>query len=135
MANAFRAGHARSIHQAKEPVMPYYAIGRLHDVNVGPEIVEYLRRIDATLEPFGGRFIIHSGPATVLEGSWSGDLIVIAFPDQDSARAWYESPAYRQILPLRTRNSRGDVFFIEGVSADHKATDVLAGIPADQPLG
>ncbi len=115
--------------------MPYYAIGRLHDVNVGPEIVAYLRRIDATLEPFGGRFIIHGGPVTVLEGSWSGDLIVIAFPDQDSARAWYESPAYRQILPLRTRNSRGDVFFIEGVSADHKATDVLAGIPADQPLG
>ncbi len=115
--------------------MSTYAIGRLHDVNVGPEIVAYLRRIDATLEPFGGRFIIHGGPVTVLEGSWSGDLIVIAFPDQDSARAWYESPAYRQILPLRTRNSRGDVFFIEGVSADHKATDVLAGIPADQPLG
>jgi uncharacterized protein (DUF1330 family) len=115
--------------------MSTYAIGHLHDVNVGPDVVEYLQRIDATLEPFGGRFIIHGGPATILEGSWSGDLIVIAFPDRDCARAWYESPAYRQILPLRTRNSRGDVFFIEGVDADHKATDVLAGIPADQPLG
>jgi uncharacterized protein (DUF1330 family) len=115
--------------------MPAYAVGRLHDVTIGPDIVEYLQRIDATLEPFGGRFIIHGGPATRLEGSWSGDLIVIAFPNQDSARAWYESPAYRQILPLRTRNSRGDVFLIEGVEADHKATDVLAGIPADQPLG
>ncbi|MBM1170556.1 DUF1330 domain-containing protein [Microvirga arabica] len=115
--------------------MPAYAVGHLHDVNVGPDIVAYLKHIDATLEPFGGRFIIHGGKVTMMEGSWSGDLIVIAFPDRDSAHAWYDSPAYRQILPLRTRNSRGDVFFIEGVDADHKATDVLAGVPADQPLG
>ena len=115
--------------------MPAYAVGHLHDVNVGPDIIAYLKRIDATLEPFGGRFIIHGGPVTLLEGLWSGDLIVIAFPDRDSARAWYDSPAYRQILPLRTGNSRGDVFLIEGVDADHKATDVLAEILADQPLG
>ena len=115
--------------------MSTYAVGHLHDVNVGPDIVEYLRRIDDTLAPFGGRFIIHGGPVTRLEGSWSGDLIVIAFPDKNSARAWYESPAYRQILPLRTGNAQGDVFLIEGVDLDHKATDILAGIPADQPLG
>ncbi|MBA1155323.1 DUF1330 domain-containing protein [Microvirga mediterraneensis] len=116
--------------------MTTYAIGHLHDVNVGPDIVEYLRRIDETLAPFEGRFIIHGGPATVVEGSWSGDLIVIAFPDGDSARAWYDSPAYRRILPLRTGNSRGDVFFIDGVSADHRAADVIAKLPlSDQPLG
>ncbi|MBJ6128292.1 DUF1330 domain-containing protein [Microvirga splendida] len=109
--------------------MPAYAVGHLHDVNVGPDIVEYLNRIDATLEPFGGRFIVHGGPVDVLEGSWSGDLIVIAFPDKASAHAWYASPAYRRILPLRTRNSRGDVFLIDGVTDDHKATDVLAGLP------
>jgi len=115
--------------------MTAYAIGHLHDVNVGPDIVEYLRRIDETLAPFGGRFIIHGGPVTILEGSWSGDLIVIAFPDKDRARAWYDSPAYRRILPLRTGNSRGDVVFIDGVSADHKAADIIAGLPvADQPL-
>jgi uncharacterized protein (DUF1330 family) len=120
----------------KEPAMPAYAIGHLHDVNVGPDIVEYLKRIDDTLAPFGGRFIIHGGEASVMEGSWSGDLIVIAFPDMGQARAWYHSPAYRRILPLRTDNSRGDVFFIDGVSADHRAADILAGLPLmDQPLG
>jgi uncharacterized protein (DUF1330 family) len=120
----------------KEHAMPAYAVGHLHDVNVGPDVVEYLKRIDETLAPFDGRFIIHGGPVSVVEGSWSGDLIVIEFPDKDSIRAWYDSPAYRQILPLRTKNSRGAIFFIDGVSDDHKATDVLAGIPMmDQPLG
>lgn len=106
--------------------MPAYAIGHLHDVTMGPEIVEYLQRIDETLVPFDGHFIIHGGPVERLEGAWSGDLIVIAFPDKDRARAWYASPAYRQILPLRTRNSTGDVFLVDGVSRDHKATDILA---------
>ena len=109
--------------------MPAYAVAHLQDVNVGPEIVEYIQRIDETLAPFGGRFLIHGGPVEVLEGTWPGDLIVIAFPNRSQARAWYASPAYRRILPLRTGNSKGDTFFIDGVSDNHKATDVLAGLP------
>jgi uncharacterized protein (DUF1330 family) len=105
--------------------MAAYAIGHLHDVAMGPAIVAYLERIDATLEPFGGRFLIHGGAPDVLEGRWSGDLIVIAFPDLARARAWYASPAYRAILPLRTGNSRGEVLLVDGVSDDHRATDIL----------
>ena len=116
--------------------MPAYAVGYLHDVNVSPDIVEYLRRIDATLAPFGGRFVLHGEPVEVLEGSWSGDLVVIEFPDRKSAREWYASRAYRRILPLRSENSSSVVFLTDGVSADHKATDILSGLPMmDQPLG
>jgi uncharacterized protein (DUF1330 family) len=113
----------------KEHTMPAYAVAHLQDVTMGPDIVAYLRRIDETLAPFGGRFLIHGGPVEVLEGAWQGDLIVIPFPDRTQARAWYASPAYRQILPLRTGNAKGDTFLIDGVSDDHKATDILAGLP------
>ncbi|WP_414472463.1 DUF1330 domain-containing protein [Microvirga sp. M2] len=106
--------------------MPAYAVARLHDVAMGPEIVAYLQKIDATLAPFDGRFIIHGGPVDSLEGAWSGDLIVIEFPDRARARDWYASSAYRAILPLRTRHSEGDVILIDGVPDDHRATDILA---------
>jgi uncharacterized protein (DUF1330 family) len=106
--------------------MPAYAIGHLHDVTVGPAIVEYLERIDATLAPFGGRFLIHGARPDVLEGDWSGDLIVIAFADLATARAWYRSPAYQRILPLRAEHSTGDILLIDGVGDAHRATDVLA---------
>jgi uncharacterized protein (DUF1330 family) len=108
--------------------MSAYAVAHLRNVTVGPEIVEYLRRIDGTLEPFGGRFLIHGGPAEVLEGQWDGDLIVVAFPDREQARAWYDSPAYRDILRLRTDNAEGIVILMTGVSEDHRATDVLEGV-------
>jgi uncharacterized protein (DUF1330 family) len=103
--------------------MSAYAIGHLRSVSMGPQIVEYLRRIDATLEPFDGQFIIHGGKVDVLEGSWSGDLIVIAFPDMRHAHAWYGSPAYQAIKRLRSDNAEGEM---DGVPATHRATDILA---------
>ena len=105
--------------------MTCYAVGLLHEVRMGPEIVTYLEAIDATLAPFGGRFVIHGGPREALEGACDKDLIVIAFPDRAAATGWYASPAYRAILPLRLQNSRGAIFLIEGVEDNHQATDIL----------
>lgn len=107
--------------------MTSYAIGHLRNVNMGPDIVAYLETIDATLAPFQGRFIIHGGEKEQLEGTFSGDLIVIAFPDRQAASAWYASPAYQAILSKRTGNSQGDVFLIDGVDEDHRAADILSG--------
>jgi uncharacterized protein (DUF1330 family) len=107
--------------------MTSYAIAHLQDVTVGAEIVEYLHRIDATLAPFGGRFIVHGADPTELEGSAPGTPIVIEFPTAEQACGWYNSPAYREILPLRTRNSRSNAYLVDGVGPQHRATDVLAG--------
>ena len=92
---------------------------------MGPAVVEYLQRIDATLAPFGGRFIVHGGEVEVLEGNWPGHLIVIEFPDRDRASSWYNSDAYQEIVRLRTDNSESDVIMIDGVGSEHRATDVL----------
>ena len=109
--------------------MAAYAVARLRDVRMGANIRAYLAGIDATLTPFGGRFIIHGGPRIELEGSWPEDLIVIAFPDPGAADAWYRSAAYQEILPLRTGASSGDVILVEGVPPDHRA-DGHPGAPA-----
>lgn len=105
--------------------MTAYAVAHMRQVTMGPAIVEYLERIDATLAPFGGHFIVHGGEFESLEGSWPGNLIVIEFPDRAQARAWYDSAAYQAIAALRTDNSESDVIMIDGVDRDHKATDVL----------
>jgi uncharacterized protein (DUF1330 family) len=107
--------------------MSAYGIAHMRQVNVGPPIVEYLRRIDATLRPFGGRFIVHGGKVEAPEGTWPGAAIVIEFPDLAAARGWYRSAAYQEILRLRTDNSESDIIIIEGVGMDHVATDVLQG--------
>jgi len=106
--------------------VPAYAVAHLNSVRMGPDIVRYLERIDATLAPFGGRFIIHGTHVVAApEGDWPGDLIVIEFPDREHATSWYASDAYQEILPLRTRNAEGLAIILDGVSPDHRATDVL----------
>ena len=106
--------------------MTAYAIAHLQDVRLGPEIVDYIARIDATLAPFDGRFLIHGKTPEIVEGPWPGDLVIIAFPDIERARAWYDSPAYRAILPLRTENSRGVTMLVKGVEPGYRASDFLA---------
>ena len=106
--------------------MPAYAVAHMRQVTMGPPIVEYLERIDATLAPFDGRFVVHGGQVEVVEGTWPGHLIVIGFPDRARADAWYRSAGYQEIAALRTDNSRSDVIVAEGVGSDHRATDVLS---------
>jgi len=105
--------------------MTAYAVAHMRQVTMGPQIVEYLQKIDATLALFGGRFLVHGGDLDVLENDWAGHLIIIEFPDKEHAQGWYNSPAYRQILALRTDNSYADVVIADGVQHPHKATDVL----------
>jgi len=103
-----------------------YALAHIRFVRIGPEITKYLERIDATLAPFGGHFLVHGNKAEILEGQWRGDVIIIEFPDRDSATRWYESAEYQAILPWRTQNSDGTVILVDGVPSGHHATDILA---------
>jgi len=112
--------------RTREVTMPAYAIAHLQDVAIGPEIVGYIQAIDATLAPFQGRFLIHGASPEIVEGPWPGDLVVIAFPDMARARDWYASPAYQEILSLRTGHSRSVAMLVEGVPDGYRATDVLA---------
>jgi uncharacterized protein (DUF1330 family) len=108
-----------------------YGVALMRDVEIGPEIVEYLKRIDATLVPYGGRFIVHGPRPVMLEGADPGTMVVIEFPDRAHAEDWYGSPAYQQILHLRTEHSSSTVFIVEGVGPDHRATDVLSRASRD----
>ncbi len=105
--------------------MTAYAIAHLSNVDLGADIVEYLRRIDATLAPFGGKFIVHGGRQRVIEGPADGVIVVIEFPDYEAAQGWYDSPAYQKILPLRLNNADNLGLLAERCDDDHVATDVL----------
>ncbi|WP_141015246.1 DUF1330 domain-containing protein [Nocardioides sambongensis] len=103
-----------------------YAVAYLREVDLGPAIVDYIERIDATMAPYGGRFLVHGGAISPLEGSWDGDLVILEFPDAAAARDWYHSPAYQEILPLRTEHSTSIACVVEGVPVGYRAVDKLA---------
>lgn len=99
--------------------MTAYAIAHLQEAPPHPEVAEYVERISATFAPFGGRFLVHAAQHEVKEGSWPGHVVVIGFPGIDQARDWWDSPAYREIAPLRARHIEGDIILVEGVLAGY----------------
>jgi uncharacterized protein (DUF1330 family) len=108
-----------------------YAIAYLRDVDFGAEIVEYIEKIDATMAPYGGRFLVHGGEITPAEGSWDGDIVMLEFPSVDAAKEWYASPGYQEILPLRTEHSQSIAAIVAGVPTGYRAVDKLAQLLPD----
>ena len=99
--------------------MTAYAIAHLQEAAPHPEIAEYIERITATFAPYGGHFLVHATQHEVKEGSWPGHVVVIGFPTLAAARAWWDSPAYRQIAPLRSRHIEGDIILVDGVAGTY----------------
>ena len=109
--------------------MAGYALAHLRrPQTLHPDVLRYLEGIQATLDPYGGHFLVHGGAVDVREGSWPGDLVIIEFPDLDAARSWYESTAYQQLKPLRSQHLAGEVILAEGVEPDHDSAHLAAAI-------
>ena len=79
--------------------MSAYAIAHLRSVDLNEEIVVYLRKIDASLEPFEGRFLVHGAIPEVIEEPFPGSIVVIEFPNIERARAWYAVSYTHLTLP------------------------------------
>ncbi|MFJ7325500.1 DUF1330 domain-containing protein [Streptomyces cyaneofuscatus] len=112
--------------------MTAYALAHLRptDGPVHDEVLSYIERIQATMEPYGGRFLVHGAEVEVVEGEWPGALVVIAFPGTEEIRAWYASAAYQEILPLRTRHIDGDVIIVPGVGPEYDASATATAMRA-----
>jgi uncharacterized protein (DUF1330 family) len=69
----------------------------------------------ASVARFGGRFIVRGGKVDLLEGEPQPErIVVIEFPDADTARRWYQSEEYQTALKIRQAASRGRVLLVEG---------------------
>ncbi|MGP4024259.1 DUF1330 domain-containing protein [Actinomadura sp. 3N407] len=113
--------------------MTAYALAHLHPrPPLHDDVFIYMERIQATLAPFGGRFLVHGTDPEVMEGPVKGSYVLIEFPDMDRARAWYESDAYQAILPMRTDNMEGTAVLLHGVPDGYDAAATATFIRAAQ---
>ena len=83
-----------------------------------PQNLEYLEAVEATFLPYGGRWLALDGAIEVLEGAWPGSVVLMEFPDRETARKWYDSPEYQDILRLRTDNAVSDLVLVDPVDPD-----------------
>jgi uncharacterized protein (DUF1330 family) len=70
----------------------------------------------ATVEKYGGKYIVRGGKTEVLEGDWKPKRIVILeFPTLERAKEWLNSDEYREPRKMRHRTAKTNMLAIEGV--------------------
>jgi uncharacterized protein (DUF1330 family) len=75
----------------------------------------YSAQVESTFIPFGGRYVVRGGKITALEGEEpKGGIVVIEFDSVERAQAWYDSPGYRKLMPIRHRSATSRVYIVEG---------------------
>ncbi len=80
------------------------------------EYQTYAKQTTATLEPYGGKFIVRGGNAETLEGGWQPKrFVIIEFPGVEQAKAWYNSPEYTAIIGIRHRSANSRMILVQGV--------------------
>ena len=78
----------------------------------------YTQTVPATIEKYGGKFIVRGGAAEPLEGQWPARRrVLLEFASVEDARRWYNSPEYEKPMALRKANSNGRLILLEGVAA------------------
>ena len=87
--------------------MPSYVVVELTPLNKD-KLSEYSALAADTFAPFNGHFIA-KGAVEVLHGDALFPMkAIIEFPDKESAKAWYESPAYQALIPIREKGMRSN---------------------------
>jgi uncharacterized protein (DUF1330 family) len=79
----------------------------------------YQQLATASVEKFGGRFIVRGGSRVTLEGSWDPPrLVVVEFPSLDQITRWYRSREYQEAIAARKGAAIFQMLGVEGNSTE-----------------
>lgn len=108
----------RAIHAWQVKAAPAFFVSEADEITDLDAIKKYGEKVPETLAPFNGHyhFVIGGGKTQNLEGEAPKGIVVIAFDSAEEARAWYDSPAYEAIKPIRQSAVKGRIFMVEGVA-------------------
>jgi uncharacterized protein (DUF1330 family) len=95
--------------------MPAYVIVET-DIRDPEQYDRYRAASPAAVAAGGGRFVARGGELAVFEGDWHPSrLVILEFPDLETAKRWYESPEYQEAKALREGAANLRMVAVEGV--------------------
>lgn len=94
--------------------MAVYIVSRV-DITDNERMKGYMAAAPATVEAYGGRYIVRSGNIELVEGERAPDrVVVLEFPTREQALAWYESQEYRPLREERWQSSDATILLVQG---------------------
>jgi uncharacterized protein (DUF1330 family) len=78
-------------------------------------LATYSQKVGRTLSGHPVKVLAAYGPQEVLEGPEAEGVVILEFPSLEDAKAWYDSPAYREVREHRFRSADYRAVIVEGV--------------------
>ena len=79
------------------------------------ELDTYSQEVSASLTGHDVTTRAYYGRQEVLEGAAVEGVVILEFPTFDEAKAWYDSPAYRQVREHRYKGADYSAVIVQGV--------------------
>lgn len=95
--------------------MPAYVIVET-DIHDPQQYERYKEASPAAVASGGGRFVARGGELAVFEGEWQPSrLVILEFPDLETAKRWYASETYQEAKKLRDGAAKLNMVAVEGL--------------------
>ncbi|WP_287178910.1 DUF1330 domain-containing protein [Mesorhizobium sp.] len=95
--------------------MSTYCFFDVREITDQAKVEQYLAGVFATVEQYGGRYLVLGGKSDLVEGDWQPVYpVIVEFADGEHARRWYSSPEYEPLKALRVAGTRSNAVFLEG---------------------
>ena len=96
--------------------MPAYVIVEV-EIHQPEEYEEYKNLTPASIQAYGGKFVVRGGHAELLEGKGEPQrVVVVEFPSLEIAKQWWSSKEYAPAKALRQRIATTRMIVVEGLN-------------------
>ena len=76
----------------------------------------YRKLVPATVEAYGGKYIVRGGESMVAEGEWTPHrTVIIEFENFEQAKAWHGSEEYAGPKQMRIDSTNSSVIIVDGL--------------------
>ena len=80
---------------------------------------EYVARVPAVVEQYGGRYLVRGGEVVALAGDWQPErIVVVEFESSDQVQDFYASPEFLALAPIRQQSMSSRAIIVEGYEFD-----------------
>ena len=94
--------------------MPAYVIVETN-VSDQEQYERYKEAAPASIAAYGGRYVVRGGELAVFEGDWNPSrLVVLEFPDLETAKRWYASEEYGEARKFREGAAKLPMVAVDG---------------------
>jgi len=94
--------------------MAAYVIANV-DVKDPAAFEEYRKLVPATIQKYGGKYVVRGGTHEKLEGGWQPKrLVILEFPSRGHAQAFLADPEAQDLFARRHRSTTSRLVMVDG---------------------